>query len=223
MIAIKILYNTEHQAWRRCTRWWNHKLDLPFGRNVPRWKIKISAAWIENAYVEGDRVGSRVVLGQLEGGAKKVVEVLVWGHKPGTCAQRTTAKLSQGSCQRQEWGHGILVAARFAGSPRGRAAMTLHRRKLEDRNREEATSGRMAAKNWINSERKNGQTSIFALPARGWLPGRSPQGGTSLHCVPYEGRKEHKSPWSTSSHHKWKAKTWINQRTTQKEDKTKEG
>jgi len=91
-------------------------------------------------------------------------------------------------------GHGILVAARFAGSPRGRAAMTLHRRKLEDRNREEATSGRMAAKNWINSERKNGQTSIFALPARGWLPGRSPQGGTSLHCVPYEGRKEHKSP-----------------------------
>ena len=70
-------------------------------------EIEISTAWIAGAYVEGDDDAGRVVLGQLDGGAEEAVEVVVRGHEPGTCAERTAAgRLSQRPYARLERGHG---------------------------------------------------------------------------------------------------------------------
>ena len=44
-------------------------------------KINFFAAWTENAYVEGDGVGGRVILGQLDGDAKEAVKVVVRAAK----------------------------------------------------------------------------------------------------------------------------------------------
>jgi len=78
-----------------------------FGQECSEMESKFLQHGLGSTYVEGDDDAGRVVLGQLDGGAEKAVEVVVRGHEPGTCAERTAAgRLSQRPYARLERGHG---------------------------------------------------------------------------------------------------------------------